>query len=140
MNLNKQINNVCKLSYFQLTKIRQIRKYISDSVAKKLIHAFISSSLDYCNSLYYGLPKYMIAKLQGVQNAAARLVTSVSKYEHITPSLRELHWLPVSFRVNFKIAILVFKCLNNMAPLYLSNLIQIRNIDCRLRSGDRLAP
>ena len=66
MNLNKQTNNVCKVSYFQLTKNRQIRKYISDSVAKKLIHAFISSSLAYCNSFYYGLPKYMIAKLQGV--------------------------------------------------------------------------
>ena len=70
-----------------------------------------------------------------VQNAAARLITSVGKYDHITPHLRNLHWLPVRYRLEFKIATLVFKCLNNLAPSYLSDLVEVRDRDRRLRSS-----
>ena len=72
-----------------------------------LVHAFISSRLDYCNSLLVGAADCVIRKLQGVQNAAARLITGTRKFDHITPILRDLHWFPVRLRIKYKIAMLV---------------------------------
>ena len=82
--------------------IISVRKYLSRSSSETLIHAFITSRLDYCNSLLYGLPKYQLSKLQRVMNASARLVYSAPKSCHITPLLRELHWLPVCYRIEYK--------------------------------------
>ena len=70
-----------------------------------LVHAFVSSRLD-CNSLLYGSPKYILQKLQRVQNAAAILVKLSRKYEHITPHLMDLHWLPIEYRIQFKVLLL----------------------------------
>ena len=89
-----------------------------------LIHAFISSKLDYCNVLLSGLQQSQINRLQHVQNSAARLLTATSRYEHVTPVLRSLHWLSVSARIDFKILLLVFKVLNGLGPLYLSELLR----------------
>ena len=69
--------------------------FISSKLA--CMHAFISSKLDHCNSLLHGLPKYLLARLQAVQNAAARVVTLTPKHVHITPILINLHWLPGEF-------------------------------------------
>ena len=88
-----------------------------------LVHAFVSSRLDYCNSLLYGLPNESLKKLQHVQNAAARIVTHTRKCDHITPVHCKLHWLPIEERIVFKILLLTFKCLNGLAPPYLSDLI-----------------
>ena len=68
-----------------------------------VLHAFVTSRIDYCNGLLYGLPDCEIIKLQRVQNAAARLLTSSRKYDHITAVLQELHWLPARYRIHFKI-------------------------------------
>ena len=90
---------------------------------KTLLHAFVSCRLDYCNSLFYGLPKCHIGKLQTVQNAAARLFGGLRKYDHISPVLKyDLHWLPIKQRVDFKIATLVYKSLHQMAPRYLTTM------------------
>ena len=105
--------------------MRHIRKYLSRSSSETLIHAFIRSRLDYCNSLLYGLPKYMLSKLQRVMNASARLVYCAPKSCHITPLLRELHWLPVCYRIEYKIILLTFKVLHGMAPDYLRHLISV---------------
>ena len=88
-----------------------------------LVHAFISSRLDYCNSLLVGAADCVIRKLQGVQNAAAWLITGTRKF-HITPILRDLHWLQVLLRIKYKIAILVNKCLRGLTPTYLAELCQ----------------
>ena len=91
-----------------------------------VLHAFVTSRIDYCNGLLYGLPDYEIAKLQRVQNAAARLLMSYKKYDHITPILINLHWLPVRYRINFKILLLTFKALHGTAPSYINGLIHTK--------------
>ena len=88
------------------------------------MNAFVTSRLDYCNSLLYGLPNNQLHKLQRVQNAAARLICNVSRFDHITPSLYSLHWLPIIYRIQFKILLFVFKAFNGLAPLYISELLQ----------------
>ena len=105
---------------------------------KLLVHAFVTSHLDYCNSLLFGLPAYQQERLQKVLNAAARVICFIPKYDHITPSLIKLHWLPVKQRIEFKIALLVFKAVNGLSPVYLTNLLQIQPTRrYKLRSDDK---
>ena len=96
--------------FFQLRQLRLIHTCLTTDAAKTLIHAFVSSRLDYCNNLLVGVADCVIRKLQGLQNAAAQMITGTRKFDHITPILRELHWLPVAQRIQYKIAILVNKC------------------------------
>ena len=81
-----------------------IRKFLNPESTKTLVHAFVTSHLNYCNSLLFGVPKYQIDRLQKVLNAAARLIFRIPKFDHISPALFHLHWLPVACRVHFKLA------------------------------------
>ena len=120
------INNICRSAFFHLYNIRRIRKYLSSDCAQTLVNAFVTSRLDFCNSLLYGLKGNQLQKLQHVQNAAAHVICNTNRYEHISPTLYNLHWLPVSYRIKFKILLLVYKTLNGLAPLYLSELIELK--------------
>ena len=96
ISFNYQINQLCRTSFFLLRNLFKIRKYLTDEATSKVVHAFVTTKLEYCNHLYFGLPKYQVNKMQRIQNTAAWLVTCSSKHDHITPLLQQLHWLPVS--------------------------------------------
>ena len=101
--LDRQISAVVKSSFFHIRQLAKVKPFLAQQHFETVIHAFITCRLDYCNALYFGVNQSSIARLQLVQNAAARLLTGVRKREHITPILASLHWLPVHFRVHFKI-------------------------------------
>ena len=105
------------------------------NAASTIIHAFITTRLDYCNHLCFGLPKYKVKKLQQIQNIAARYVSGARKYDHITPILLQLHWLPVSYRIVFNHLLFVYKSLNGLCPQYLTNLLEHRKSARSLRSN-----
>ena len=114
--------------------ISKTRKYLDENYTKSLVHAFVSSKLDYCNALLIGLPKYQIDRLQSVLNTAARIITFTCKYDHITPVLVRLHWLPVSYRIRFKVLLLTYKALNDLSPEYISELLNKPKYTRNLRS------
>ena len=96
----------------------------------------LTSKLDNCNALLYGLPEYKIQRLQYVLTSASRLVTLSRKHDHISPVLMELHWLPVEQRVEFKILLFTYKVVNGMAPVYLQDLLDLYRPCRSLRSGN----
>ena len=113
----------CRSINFNLYSIGKIRKYLDRPTVEKLVNAIITSRLDYCNSLMFGIPKDLMSQLQKRQNHAARVITQWRKYDHITPVLVDLHWLPVKQRIDFKILLLTYKALNGLAPAYIRELL-----------------
>ena len=95
LNMDAHITKICKTANFHLCRIGSIRKYLTKEAAATLVHAFISSRLDCGNSLLQGITKSQLSRLQRVQNCAARLVSRTRKYDHITPVMKDLHWLPL---------------------------------------------
>jgi len=127
---------VCRSAYCYLRQIRLIVQSLTVDAARTLVQACIASRLDYCNAVLHGITDSLLQRLQSVQNAAARLVTCTGRCEHITPVLRELHWLTVRRRVELKIATVVVKAMNNLAPPYLVDDCNLVSDDtCRLRSA-----
>ena len=110
--------------FYQLRRLRSIRRQLGRDVTQRLVSAFVLSRLDYCNALLAELPAATLAPLQRVQNAAARLILNVKRSDHITPAYIELHWLPIEQRIAYKICLLVHKSLNGQAPPYLSELLK----------------
>ena len=88
------------------------------------MHALVTARIDYCNSLLYGIPDYKLTKLQRVHNIACRIVCNIRKFDHITPHMFDLHWLPIKMRVRFKVLLLTYKAYNGMAPAYLCDLVK----------------
>ena len=137
--MNSHINKVCNASFYYLHNIRRIRKHPSRDSSETLIHAFVSSRLDYCNSLFYGLPQVQINKIQRVQNAAARLNLKQPKFCRVTLVLSQLHWLPIKYRTEFKILVMTFKAVHGVAPDYICKLIsRKKSTGYSLRSGKKV--
>ncbi len=106
LSFDSHVSSICKTAFFHLKNISKLRPMLSMSNAEILIHAFMTSRLDYCNALVGGCSARLINKLQMVQNAAARVLTRTRKYEHISPVLSTLHWLPTKHRIDFKILLI----------------------------------
>jgi len=116
----------------------RIRKFLCLKTTEILFDAFVASKLDHCNSLFYNVSKNIVKKLQCVQNAAVRLITCFRKYDHITSILSDLHWLPVSERIKFKILLLTFKVLHQQSPTYIQDLVTRYSPSRTLRSSSTL--
>ena len=114
-------------SFYYLHNISRIRKFLSLEDTKTLVHAFVTSRVDYCNSLLYGIPASHLNKVQRVLNATARLVCRALRYCRITPLMRELHWLPIRQRIHFKMLLFTFKAIHGIAPLHIQDLVQVKS-------------
>ena len=136
LTLHNHINNIRRSYSLSLHQIGKIRKFITQEYAERIVHAFlVSSKLDYCNGILYGLPQNQIQKLQRLQNSAARLVARTKKSEHITPVLINLHWLPVQQRIIFKLLLNTYKALKGLTPDYLSTPLTVYKPARSLRSS-----
>ena len=137
LDMKQHLKSIARSASFAIYKIGQIRKYLDSNATERLVHAFISSRLDCCNSLLFGLPNCDIAKLQRLQNSAARLVSRCKYRDHITPVLKELHWLPVQYRIEYKILLLTYKALCDLAPAYIQDLVCSYRPSRSLRSSSK---
>ena len=104
-----------------LGQISRVKHAFNHDLLLIVINALVFSKLFYCSSVWSNTSGKNIAKLQLVQNFAARIITGTRKFDHITPTLKELRWLPVKQRLHFRDAVLMFKCMTGCAPHYLSN-------------------
>ena len=135
LSLSSHVNQICKKACLAIRKSGRIRKYLDKESAEKLVHASVSSQLDCGNSVLFGLPEFQLAKLQRLQNTAARLVTLTKRQEHISPILHDLHWLPVKSRILYKLLLITFKALHGLAPSYIRELVVTKDPVRSLRSN-----
>ena len=123
LSLDAHISNICRSTHLHLRNIGRIRTLLTFHATAQLIHVLITTRLDFCNSILYNLPNNKIERLQRIQNQVARMQTRSPRRNHITPVLRELHWLRISDNINFKILILTHNAFHGVAPGYLCELI-----------------
>ncbi|KAF7247841.1 CUB and sushi domain-containing protein 1, partial [Varanus komodoensis] len=119
LSLEAQVTTAARSAFLQLRLIHQLRPYLEYDCLATVTHALVTSRLDFCNALYVGLPLKTVRILQLVQNRAARLLTGTGRYVHMTPVLRQLHWLPIEVRAQFKVLVMTYKALNGLGPGYL---------------------
>ena len=122
-SFSDHVTQVIKSTRFHARNLYRIRPLLDLNTSVLLANALVRSRLDYCNSLFLSLTDFELRRLQLVQNSLCRVVTRSSKYSHITPQLKKLHWLPVKYRIQFKIGLITYKILNQGQPVYLRELI-----------------
>lgn len=137
MTMDAQIGSVVSGSHHLLRLLRRLIPFIPEEDKAAIVGTIINSRLDYANSLYVGLPQYQLARLQLIQNTAARLLTGKKPWESISPSLKSLHWLTVKNRITFKTLCLTHKCIQGNAPLYLREKIKHYTPNRSLRSANQ---
>ena len=129
LKMDKHVNRIASHCYKLLKDIGRIRNILSKKHTEMLVHAVVTSRLDYCNSLLFNIGKFSLFKLQKVQNAAARLVVRKGKRHSVTGVLKDLHWLKVESRIMFKIILLVYKCVTGQCSNNLD--IKYKSYNCR---------
>ena len=129
LTMSTHITSIIQKCNMNLRNLWYIGSKLSHDLKIQLVHSMIFSHLDYCNSVLYGATNNDINKLQKIQNSSVRFIYGnlIKKWDHVTPFLKKAHFLPVKFRISFKIALLVFKCINNIAPTYLQELLHLRD-------------
>lgn len=135
LSMESHVSKLRQCAYQQLRMVGRIRPCLTVDATKSLMRNLVLTRLDYCNALLTGIPAYLSKKLQLVQNNAARIVYRLRKYDHISPALISLHWLPMKFRPQYKLCLLTFKCVKGSGPIYLSNLLNLKEATRSLRSS-----
>lgn len=134
VSMRSHVAKTVSACFAVLRQLRSVRRSVPRSVLQSLVTSLVLTRLDYGNATLFGIPQYQFDRFQSVMNAAARLVFSASRYDHITPLLRQLHWLKAPERVEFKLAVLVYKCRQRTAPSYLfEELCQPADLEARRR-------
>ena len=139
MSFDRHVDNICRSSFCHIRALWRIRKLLTIQDIKTVATAVVSTRLDYCNSLLYGMTDCNINKLQRIQNSLARLVTNSSIRCHITPVLAELHWLPVRARIEYKVALLTYKAMTTERPTYIRELLRPHEPVRQLRSSSHFS-
>ena len=137
-SMQRHVNKVASACFHHIRRLKQVDRLLRGDVTMRLVSAFILSRLDYCNAVLACLPKSTIAPLQRAQNAAARLVSGIELRDHVTPVLQQLHWLPVQYRITFKLCPLMHKIHIKRAPSYLTDKVTAM-ADLQSRAGLRSA-
>jgi len=119
--MKQHVAKAASVCFHHIRRLRQIRRRVGQEVTTRLVLAVVTTRLDYCNSLLAGLPHSTLEPTQRVQNCAARLILSLRQRDHVTPALRQLHWLPIQARVQFK---LMYGIHNSQCPAYLFDVVQ----------------
>ena len=110
-SFHKHISNICKSCFYHIRDLRRIRRHLTLSTAKIISNSLITSRLDYCNSLINNIAKQDLSKLQRVQNCLARVVLRAPRFSPSLPLLKQLHWLPINYRIKFKMSTLTYRAL-----------------------------
>ena len=134
-HFRSHISAICSSCIYHIRDLQRIRRHLDLDSAKLLANALVSSRFDYCNSLLSGIADTDLTKLQRVLNRLAHVVTKSPPFTCSVPLLHSLHWLPVKYRVHFKICLLTYKALHEEQPVYLCSLISISLPSCSLRSN-----
>ena len=137
LTFHDHISGICRSTHFHLRSIGRIRNLLTFDATAQLIHAVITTRLDFCNSILYNLPNNKIERLQRIQNQSARMLKQIPRRNHITPVLRELHWLKNYYRNIVKILLLTHNAVNNTAPEHLFDLIRfnVKSTTVRTRAS-----
>ena len=120
LTMESQVVSVANTCYYQIRNIGQIISCITSDACKILVHALVTSRLDYCNALLFGLPQTILKRLQRVQNCAARLICRRKKHDHVIPLLKELYWMPIHVRPTYKLLTIAYSMMHGLAPEYLA--------------------
>ena len=134
LSFDKHISEKCRIAMYNLHRLRVLRSYLDRKSLEQLVHSLVISQLDYCSTLFYGIPKSSVKKLQRVQNFAAKLILNRRKYDSATECLKELHWLPFNSRILFRLLCMSYKCVNGLAPNYLTTFFNVKKTKYALRS------
>ena len=135
-SFRSHLSAVCRSCRYHIRDLRRIRRYLTFDSAKLLAHAMVSSRLDYCNSLLFGIADKEIVQLQRIQNSLARVVTKKPPLTRSVPLLCPLHWLPMKLRIEFKICLLTYKTFNKNQPDYLYPMLTPSVASRSLRSNN----
>ena len=138
LNFKHHINSLVKTCNYHIRNLYAVRKYLNKDTLIGLVHSLILSHVDYCNSLFLGLPNYLLKKIQTILNKCARLIFSLPPRTPTTRYLIELHWLPVRARIEFKVCLLVYKAIMYKQPKYIVDMISRPETETQmsLRSND----
>jgi hypothetical protein len=128
LTLESHVNNVVRSCFHHLRQLRFVRRSLTRPARAALVHSFVLNRVDYCNAVFVGASDKLKTRLQSVLNAAARLVMDGGRYDHITPLLKELHWLKIDERITFKLATIAFNCIkNDSSPEYFNSIFKPLN-------------
>jgi len=139
-HIYEHVTSIYRAAYYHLKNVHCLKAFLTQDALVTVIYAFVTSRIDFCNSLLYGISDYNINRLQRIQSSGARIVTNSQKYDRITQNLQKLHWLPVTVRqrIHYKILLIAYKSINDMGLEYLSELVSIRKSSRKLRSSSQI--